>query len=191
MPIVFQKSIFYHVPKTGGTYVSYWLQPFTNRIGLAHDTPSEMKPHRACRNPEAMDVIHCVRHPADWLTSLWRYCTDENGNWRRLNPAILQPIIKCGAKTFDGFIENYLEYCPGYVGDLYAHYSDSPNPVHVAKQEYLDDDLRAIVREVEGIELPAATTPRNVSRIPKPSWDSFLYAKVLDAEAITMNAYNY
>jgi hypothetical protein len=110
MAVKLKNSIFIHVPKAGGTWVTRVLGVMgliTERYPLsAHcslrDVVSRYK------EDEGLKSFCFVRHPLGWYQSFWAF--RQSRGWDPTNA-----LDGCRASTFEGFIENVLEQQPGYL----------------------------------------------------------------------------
>ena len=100
-------------------------------IYQAHDTPDL---------PHDMGVFAFVRHPADWLSSLFTHRKCKGWNWDK-SFALEQ---KCAAKDFKTFIANICSH-EGIVSQYFNHYLDkyrsAPSRLFIGKQENLCQDF--------------------------------------------------
>ena len=142
------KSVFYHIPKTGGI----WVKEAMRRSGLRYGRCRNRRvghPFGLKREHATPDVIidehktgrfsFCfVRHPVSWLRSHWCY---------RVMTQILDPktpLDRAWDDLFEPFVLNVLERYPnGYVTQLYQFYvgSGADGVDFIGRQENLADDL--------------------------------------------------
>jgi hypothetical protein len=163
--------VFYHIPKTGGTWVRNTLRDLdliTGSRGMKHDPPpvafhiskfsrADLLKEAAQRHRTTLDerrdaeVSFCfVRHPLRWYESWFKYMSQPNKNWKRWREtrslARFHPVAALdglGAATFEQFIENVIRKCPGFVTEMYSLYSNFV--VHVGKQESIRADLLRVL----------------------------------------------
>jgi len=150
MPLVLPHSIFYHIPKTGGTWVRAAIRaagipanevcgsvPQNDRPGSAyfHATPSDIR-------PQGRFSFAFVRHPLAYYQSYWAY------------------KMRRGPEDFNAFDAHHMhnDFCtfawsvvrdyPGWLSDTYARYAgqDGKGVRFVGKLEQLADDLVAALR---------------------------------------------
>jgi hypothetical protein len=142
MPLtVLPKSVFLHVPKTGGTWVSraleagvkdckiYWKNPHVDLTGLSK-----------IPNTNGKKIFTFIRHPLMWYKSFWRF--------RMATFWCESPIDSCKAERFEEFIENVLRTCSDYAGKQYMQFTDSNGlkPDYVGKTENLTNHLVEILK---------------------------------------------
>jgi hypothetical protein len=129
------------VPKTGSSTLRIWaqnyLKPIRGKTQSQHDYPDFKQEGRepvpgkwGQPRPVADDafIYGVARDPVEWLRSFWCYRIEQR--WANIGAWPLDHIkvYNKHIDTFEGFIEQVLEFWPGYVGDLYermlghAHY---------------------------------------------------------------------
>jgi hypothetical protein len=180
MALKFDKYIFYHIPKTGGTYFRAVIaQSFGNReeLGHTHNTPLEVPNHKKYTS------ITIVRNPLDWYKSFFRYRTVSN--WRKGH--FIDKHAK--AKNFNKFMENMLYAYPcGYVTSRYL--SVIPFVNKIFRTETLDADIQKFFKEI-GKEVPKAerknVTPQTIDTSLAPD----THKKYLRAESRIISYLNY
>ena len=168
MALKFNNNIFFHIPKTGGTYVREVIarSGFTNsEIGDVHCTPLDIDNHNKYQS------FTIVRHPLNWYKSWYRYRIVTG--WR--NHHHIDRF--CEADSFEGFVENMLKYNPhGYVTEKYLSVILFVN--HILKTETLTHDLENYLKIPTNI--PAInTTPKIIDTSISPE----LCDRLLKAES--------
>lgn len=196
MAIRTDRSVFYHIPKTGGI----WVKEAIRKSGLRYDRCKDRRKvsHRfALKREHAPPVVvrdeykeglfsFCfVRHPMAWYKSYWCYVVKID----YLNMKF--PLDRfCWDDVFEKFVVNVLEKFPdGFVKELYQCY-DLDNMDFIGKQESLADDLiRALTLAGEDFneEDLRRTKWRNVSAGRKKFGDMCVLSKetrnrILDSE---------
>lgn len=136
MALKFDKYLFYHIPKTGGTYVREVLKLISNdfkEVGHTHNTPLEVE------NYEKIPSFTIVRHPLDWYKSYYRYRIVSG--WRKGH--FIDKHAQ--SESFDGFMNNFLKAYPcGYVTSRYL--SVVPFVPNILRTETLDRDLKQLLK---------------------------------------------
>lgn len=135
MPFYLPKSTFFHVPKTGGTWVEVALShakiPVTklpgdrHAIGAIHGTPFTF-----------------VRDPADWLESLFHHRKMNNWNWQDRELENL-----CKDNNLSRFVEKVCEH-PGIITRYYELFIGGIDNLMVGRTAYLKDNLISILQEI-------------------------------------------
>jgi hypothetical protein len=138
------RSVFYHVPKTGGV----WVKEAMRRGGLRYGRCRNRRMHhpfglkREHATPEVVveadktgRFSFCfVRHPEAWYRSFWAYRAKTG--W--LDGKF--PADRCWDDLYDAFVDNVTEVYPlGFVSTLYQFYVN--DVTFVGRQESLADDL--------------------------------------------------
>jgi hypothetical protein len=200
-------AIFFHIPKTGGNWVSEVLEQ--NNLVFAHIGGKHMgmkqmgpleelfKTPRRYSKPNKFPFKFCfVRHPLKWYESWfqmmvnlgWPRWGDEPAVW---NPSVL--LDGLGDKSFDSFVRNVLNKQPGFVSEMYRWYTDQ-GIEFVGRQETLADDLITVLNllDVEfEEERIRAVKPVNVSDTLKLSWNPDLKQSVEQAEYSAFQRFGY
>ena len=148
MAVCTDKSVFYHIAKTGGV----WVKEAMSRSGLLYsrcDNKRVSHPFGLKREHATPDVIldkykrgrfsFCfVRHPVTWLQSFWCYRVRTS----RLDKKF--PLDYLWDDDFEAFVYNVLaSYPDGFVSRLYQYYvGENADAIdYVGRQENLADDL--------------------------------------------------
>lgn len=209
MAVRLPKSVFVHIPKTGGTWVRRVLRTtglYEGDVARDHATPAELA---AFPVATARPIFFCfVRHPLTWYQSYWAYRM-KNG-WHRPSPSeneLPLPIrtilldANCRADDFETFVRNCLaRYPAGWVSHLFRHYTTGC--AFVGRQERLRDDLLLALR-IAGERLMPSTVSaiRTIRRENTAGTDAEYAAKcqytpelreaVLHAERDVLNTWGY
>lgn len=191
MALMLSRSVFFHIPKTGGVWVRRAIAHAgirTLEIGNApvldgntHNRPKDV-------SLQGRFTFSFVRHPLDWYVSYWSYRMLE-GLWKK------GMLDACMSDDFDRFLRNALRRFPGYLSDFYEEYlGPPPGMLHfVGRTENLAADLvRALRLAGEDFdEERLLTTPRqNISAI-RPICTPELRERVLRAEEKAMVRFGY
>lgn len=156
MALELKKVMFYHVPKTGGTWLREALRASCEDV-VSH-RGEDMVPQRGFNlrkehvTPDGLKTdkpsFAAVRDPLKWYQSFFRY---RLGAWDR--NFILD--VKCAVDTpkhpdeyeprhFQEFMEKVLkEYPDGFVSEMYQRYvgEDLKKVTHIVRQENLTEDV--------------------------------------------------
>ena len=178
MAIRTERMVFYHIPKTGGTWVKVALAnagvpyratrnikaPHPFNLKKAHATPDIVVP----REVAGKFAISFVRKPLDWYSSYWSFRSRKGARRDEKFPA-----DGLWSDDFDQFVNNLLDAFPGgFVTTLYQFYlgRDADKVDFIGRQEHLADDLvQALTLAGEDFDEAAlrATERRNQS---PPKW---------------------
>ena len=115
MALMLPRSIFFHIEKTGGTWVTQAIQragiparalsPFgDNETANEHCLPE----HVAIRGKFTFAF---VRNPIEWYASMWGYRMMRG--WDNTHP-----LSACRSDDFHQFLRSVLDRFPGYVSQL-------------------------------------------------------------------------
>ena len=155
MAIYMPNSVYIHVPKTGGTWLTEAITasgiPFKKSAYL-HHVPSFKEIHNRW-------VFVAVRHPVSWLTSLYHHRKRNNWNWDHPNAREID--IVCRAYKLEDFIIKVIDH-PGIVGryfDLFIRQYEGYQKLVIGKQENLANDFIAFLKK--GGEMFNADAIRN------------------------------
>lgn len=143
------KSIFYHIPKTGGTWVKLAMRHSGLQLGRGKNLRRTGHPFSLKREHATPDVIvdkhkegrfsFCfVRHPVEWMRSSWAF------RYRIRGVGSTAPIHKLWVDEFQPFVLNVLKQYPdGYVTQLYQYYVgvSADGVDFIGRQENLVDAL--------------------------------------------------
>ncbi|MFT5028006.1 MAG: hypothetical protein ACI9VS_000426 [Candidatus Binatia bacterium] len=166
-------TVFLHLPKTGGNWVTKVLRECgLAKGGLGHkhanmdrllapmnyrksSLRAHFKIHRIKKALTPKPFIFCfVRHPLAWYESWFNYMTQLKRNWRSWGDENdlfdwhpNADLNGCGASNFNQFMRNVIDKRPGYVTELFASYAKSPCDF-VGKQESLREDLVKVLKRL-------------------------------------------
>ncbi|HLD32483.1 MAG TPA: hypothetical protein VJB10_02755 [Candidatus Peribacteraceae bacterium] len=154
MALLLPHSVFYHIPKTGGSWVREAIRKAgipANEVGVmgASDLPfDEFRGLFLHATPKAVPLqmfsFAFVRNPLSWYQSLWAYCM-RSQRWNMDNS--LQR--KCASDDFHQFLRNVLTHFPGIVSKMYRGYLGDKYELiggFIGKQERLSEDLILALR---------------------------------------------
>lgn len=196
MGVYLENSTFYHLPRTGGTWVAEVLLSGAVKgnitkvrsykrgvdafINNKHIPPALLKPKNFS--------FAFVRHPLDWYKSVWKFRTKHDGTWKVRRYCEL--TTKCGRDNFADFIDALIENCPdGY----YNRVVDKFSPVDfMGRQELLTDDLiKALTLAGEKFDEEAIRNYKraNVSRNIELSYTPEQKKKLLKIEKKVIDSY--
>ncbi len=181
-------SVFLHIPKTGGNWVSKVLSELKlvdTRIGQnKHVDQSRLlvplgkggvrwlgpiSKWKLRSRLEPRPFIFCfVRHPLSWYESWFHYMSQPTHKWRNYGEEdslfdwhACSVLNGCGSNDFNEFVSNAMNKCPGFVSHLYQSYT-LPKIDFVGKQETLREDLITLFK-IRGFEFDE-TLVRNSKR---------------------------
>lgn len=191
MTIVLPNSLFVHIPKTGGSWVSEML----SRTGLCLAQCVEPHPFLRSSPGRSLPAFGFVRDPRDWWPSYFRY--KHRHGWTDGKAF----DDDCRAETFAEFLLKAADRHWGYYSRLLPEYVGPPEaPIRfVGRTENLAADLVAALDAVGEAYRPDfpktayAARPRNVTKgvvpIVTPPWYEELI-RDMDADAFARFGYS-
>jgi hypothetical protein len=200
-------SVFLHVPKTGGAWVTSVLESqglIERRIAEGHaDMDRALLWFARRRWRSKPSFIFCfVRNPLSWYESWFRFMSLSKWNWMQFgtsasgsqgwHPNYL--LNGCGSDDFNTFVRNVIRARPGYVTEMLGWYTKPPISF-VGKQENLDADLVDALKQAqlpfdEGA-VPAAARVNEGGESIGIEWDPALRAEVIRLEYAAFVRYGY
>jgi hypothetical protein len=167
--LLIDDSVFLHVPKAGGTWVTRVLREaglvrfrFSHKHGdlervvnFGNYYPWQYVKRTARAGPllhrrvRAAYKFTFVRHPLAWYRSYFMYMVQLD--WKRHGGLGIDPwhpyaaLYDLRADTFAGFAANVVERAPGFVSAMYRRYTE-PGVDFVGRQESLASDLVHVMR---------------------------------------------
>jgi hypothetical protein len=189
--LLFERAVFLHVPKTGGT----WVRDAVTAAGARFDEFRVDDDVHAdlsyCPCPERFKFAF-VRHPCDVYGSYWRFKVKEG--WDQRNPFDLD----CGSDSFATFVRHVLEKEPAWCSRMFADYVGPPERSieFVGRFERLADDLvHALTEAGEPFDERRLreTPPVNRSRWPggASAWNADLVEGVRKSEEAAFERFGY
>lgn len=140
MAIELDKTIFFHIPKTGGTFVTKVLKDLFRRAEEVltdrphslmltnHHVVPNMYPHSKNKKTFAF-----VRHPVKWYRSYWSYKMSNNWDMSHYID------VNCRDASLDNFIEKITTKYPQFYTNIVKEYEDVD---FMGRQENLVGDLK-------------------------------------------------
>jgi len=200
MAVLLSRSIFFHVPKTGGMWVRSALKnsgvptheiannmfrfrdTWELRHGIYHANVQDI-------HPQGRFTFAFVRNPLSWYQSQWAY--QMRTGWVGKGPL----VTDCRAENFQDFIRYCIKRLPGFLSQLYALYDVD----FVGKYECLEEDLvRALHMAGEEFDEHALrnTPPENLGSQSadmngKCEYTPELRAQLLASEREAVEKYGY
>ena len=189
MALILPRSVFYHIPKTGGTFVRLSLRQAGFCVNLEvgghnHTYPSQ------CRIKNRFSFAF-VRHPLSWYESYWTY-KQYISKWDPRNTV----DANTQSEKFSTFIQKMIDTYPGYVSCIYQLYTeiDTPNEINfIGRQENLREDLcHALTEAGENFDKERIHSfpVKNVSP-SHPEWDPAQRKKIIELESFAFKRFNY
>lgn len=184
MALMLPRSVFFHIPKTGGIWVRQAIRNAGIPVTEAGETHS---PYRRV-DRKGKFTFTFVRHPETWYPSFWSYRMAKG--WKsedRMDPFM--------SLSFEGFVRSVVRRSPGSLSLRYEAYV-GPEPGvldFVGKMENLASDLVKALRlagEEFDEEKLRRTPPENVSLL-RPVYTKRLREAVLKSERKALERFAY
>lgn len=189
--LILPKSCFFHVPKTGGTWVKKAIIAAgipCREFSVSGDTHIGLK-HCPC--PEKFKFAF-VRHPLGLYRSYWQF--KMTYGWDEKN----QLDMTCRSDSFHQFLGNVLARFPGVYGrSLVDFVGDEQHEIEfVGKYENLVDDLVFALKSAEEAfdeQVIRSLPPSNVSNKEKfpAEYTEALEAAIMETEAEMVRRFAY
>lgn len=198
MAIVTNRTLFLHIPKTGGMWVKRALEVggvAYQEIGTTHEHFPQLLQKEEQSFFSQKFIYTFVRHPLTWYQSRWAFRIKHG--WQLKHPL----DYNAASNDFRIFVDNVLNYKPdGWCSWLFSQYIDTyPLPIHfIGKMENLVDDfLQVMLESGESIneDKVRAIEHINHSRMDNRGssyWARYTYElldRVVTAEEYIINAY--
>lgn len=191
MALMLPHSVFFHIPKTGGT----WVRQAIKNAGIPTvEIPRNPKMNRSTHATPR--VVSCggkftfafVRNPWDWYRSLWGYRMKTG--WRTEDL-----FDSCRSDDFEEFMWKALQRFPGYLGYRFRDFVGPGLGLldFVGKQENLAEDLITALKLAgeEFDETKILSTPPQSASDLRPVYSPQLFQAVLESEWKTLVRFRY
>ncbi|MBI1210461.1 MAG: hypothetical protein GC190_03285 [Alphaproteobacteria bacterium] len=199
-------SIFLHIPKTGGSWVTAALKDqnlIRRKVEGKHACMDRVLYERTRFAPWRREFFtFCfVRNPLSWYESWFKFMSDPKQNWRDWGSTISgrkgwhpNAILNgCGAEDFNTFVANVVRKRPGYVTELFGWYTKPPISF-IGRQENLAEDLIRVL-SMRGIAFDEqrirSSIRENVSGDHHLEWDPDLRRDVVQLEYAAFRRFGY
>lgn len=205
-------SIYLHIPKTGGNWLTQLLEDhrlITGEIGHKHATYDVvcglLQSRRGlrlrrlfARGLARYRFLAVVRHPLRWYESWFKYqVSKEFRDWGRSGDPIawhvMSSINGVDDREFNAFVRSIHRRDPGFVTKLYAKYVSNADAI-VLRNEHLREDLVAAGDRL-GLGIPAeairAAPELGVSPRLAITWERAVLDQTVRLEAAALAQFGY
>jgi hypothetical protein len=199
-------SVFLHIPKTGGTWVTEALSEaglVRRHITKKHADIDRLLFHWQRKGKEyTPPFIFCfVRHPLSWYESYFKFVSQPEVSWKAWGSSASgsagwhpnHMLHECRSDDFNEFVRKVVRIRPGYVTEMYGWYTKPP-VTYIGKQETLREDLIEVLKS-RGLAFDADRLRKrmtsNVSDNPSPHWEPALREQVIRLEYGGLVRYGY
>lgn len=208
MALKTKKSIFYHIPKTGGRFVEKCISLIdtekvarfiwyvdgihaTHPFGLfkKHTVPADIREE----DKKGLFAYTFVRHPVSWYKSFFSFRVKGGGQkkmGRDQVPDLRFPLDRYWDSNFDKFMKNVLRAFPkGFLTRLYQYYVGEMD--FIGRMENLREDLiRALILAREDFDKDVILNLRRQNTSNSDfDVDKNLERKILSNERWVMNSF--
>jgi hypothetical protein len=199
-------NVFFHIPKTGGSWVTSVLDHFKlvdRPVGNKHFDQDHFY-FWASRHDFAYPApfSFCfVRNPVSWYESWYKYMSGPSKNWRPWginvsgqagwHPNVM--LNGLGSTDFNTFVANVVRTRPGYASEMMGWFAKPPI-TFVGKQENLRGDLVFVLNRMGYTfdETYILGANRVLKSIEVPiEWDPKLKEQVVKLEYAGLVRYGY
>lgn len=192
MAMASDKSLFIHIPKTGGWFIRYAFRDSNiavEEVGSEHAYFPYLMQNKNEQFFAERKIFAFIRHPISWYQSRWAFRLKTG--WCHTHPL----DYNCASNDFKTFVSKCLEYEPtGWVTREYGIRIDTtPKPIDfVGRTEFIREDLLTFA-SMSG-EPISQQTVQNLPRVnnadldKKPSshwavYDESLFNRVMEVES--------
>lgn len=174
--------------RTGST----WFRKALMAVGFEYADRGEVMDvrgvHHYFHEPWRAMRVTLVRHPCDWLASMYRAC------WPARLEVASDALNEIPRSTpFNAFVERVIEEHPGIVGRLYDAYDATVRlRTDRLSEQFVPFAIELGVPEARA-EHARAMPPDNTSRehIAPVQWDPVLRQRFLDSEQACLEQYGF
>jgi len=179
MAIIMEKAIFFHMPKTGGSWVRIALRRATMVLAEInrHLTPREVRHNN-------LYTFTFVRHPLTFYQSFWAY--KMRSGWKS------EGIDTFRNDDFNLFVSNVVEQAPGWCSRMMDRHIGHKMKFIGKCENIVDDTVTALKNAGQKFDqkILVETPPENVS-YELPEYDRKIAEKVMKVEDCLIKRFNY
>ncbi|MFW5891008.1 MAG: hypothetical protein ACOCUI_02215 [bacterium] len=151
MSFMIKNNLFFHVPKTGGVWLTKTLSDlFKKDIIYLEDYTKNHITYEKTKYIKGINRIAIVRHPYSWYVSYWAYRNKTSWNKRARFKLIDAYDVdkKCKSENFYEYMNNILKYKPSFYSDILSLFigQNADKVDYIIKYENLYDDLSEVLK---------------------------------------------